>query len=569
MKLSKKSLVLAVLAIMILVNSFHCMDAHAEGDPTIIVIREINVGEYGVVRVNDSFTLDNTNGAESIEEMTVGFPDNFDENLMQIRVLDVDNNNLLIEPIGNDKSINWYKIIFHQSVSPGSTYDLKMQTIFSNIIKFKSNLYTFSFPIHPTLRIEAQASNSTIILVGGSVPQLAPDSNLLMVNMSGGGIGLNHVLRPLDSVYVNITSFNYTSQNQNILECESIEKRFVFKTNGELSVIENYSFNNLGKNILSFKIDTPDDAKDIMLYDFIGPLWPQAQYGVESVQVSNRYVNFATDEHFNFRLEYDIPQREYIQPLDWWGRYRFSADIYPSMDWIIEDFKVILEMPSGMTVEEILPKENLISDSIESKMIGYNFDNVTPIDPEIKITSDYKYPVFWSSLQPLTILLIIEIIIVTLVVAYKIKKPVEPVIKASLELIRKFVNLQDQKSELSQQFEKQDEAFFRGTISRREYQRRRGFNEKRLSELNRALNPIKSELSKTSPRYADMIRSFEKAESELEAVRVSKFQVRNQYRSGRIVKDAYNSIISDMDKRASKAQDTLFSLLITLREEAR
>jgi hypothetical protein len=545
------------------------MDAQAESDPTITVVREIEVGEYGVVRVNDSFTVDNTNGVNPIGEMVIGFPENFNENLLQIDGLADNDNRLVIESIGDDRSISWYEIIFHQSVAPGSTYNFKIRTIFSNIIKFESNLFAFRFIMHPTLRIEAQSSNSTIILVGGSAPQLAPNSNLLVGNMSEGGVGLTQVLRPLDPIYSNITAFNYTSQNQNILECESVEKRFVFRSNGELFVVENYSFNNLGKAALSFKIDTPDDAKDIMLYDFIGPLWPKAQYGVESVQVSNRYVNFAAGEHFNFRLEYKIPQQDYIQPLDWWGRYRFSVDVYPSLDWVIEDLKIILELPDGMIIEEILPKENLITDSIESRRVVYDFDTVTPIDPEMKITSDYKYQVFWASLKPLTILLMLEIVVVTLVVAYNVKRPVEPVLKASLELIRKFVNLQDQKFELLQQFEKRDEAFFRGAISRREYQRRRGFNEKRLSELNRALNPIKSELSRTSSRYADMIRNFDRAESELEAVRVSKFQVRNQYRSGRIVKDAYNSIISDMDRRASKAQDTIFSLLITLREEAR
>jgi hypothetical protein len=545
------------------------MDVRAESDPIITVVREIEVGEYGVVKVDDSFTVDNTNGINPMGEMIIGFPENFNKNLMRISGLDDDDKRLLIESIGDDRSISWYKVIFHQSVSPGSTYNFKIRAIFSNIIKFESNLFAFSFLMHPTLRIEAESSNSTIILVGGSAPQLAPNSNLLVANMSGGGVGLTQVLRPLDPIYTNITTFNYTSQNQNILKCESMEKKFIFRSNGELHVVENYSFNNLGKALLSFNIDTPDDAEDIMLYDFIGPLWPKAQYGVESVQVSNRYINFAAGEHFNFRLEYKIPQQDYIRSLDWWGRYKFSVDVHPSVDWVIEDFKIILELLDGMTIEEISPKENLITDSIESQLVVYDFDTVTPIDLEMKITSDYKYQVFWASLKPLTLLLILEIIVVTLIISYNIRKPVEPVLKASLELIRKFVNLQDQKYELLQQFEKRDEAFFRGAISRREYQRRRSSNEKRLSELNRALNPVKSELSKTSSRYADMVRSFDRAESELEALRVSKFQVRNQYRSGRIVKDAYNSIISDMDKRASKAQDTIYSLLITLREEAR
>jgi len=184
------------------------MDVQAESDPTITVVREIEASEYGVVRVDDSFTVDNTKGVDPIGEMVIGFPESFDENLMQVGGLDDDDNKLLIESIGNDRSIRWYKIIFHQSVSPGSTYNLKIQAIFSNIIKFESNLFAFSFPIHPTLRIEAQSSNSTIILVGGSAPQLAPNSNLLVANMSEGGVGLNQVLRLLDPVYSNITTFN-------------------------------------------------------------------------------------------------------------------------------------------------------------------------------------------------------------------------------------------------------------------------------------------------------------------------------------------------------------------------
>jgi chromosome segregation ATPase len=161
------------------------------------------------------------------------------------------------------------------------------------------------------------------------------------------------------------------------------------------------------------------------------------------------------------------------------------------------------------------------------------------------------------------------VIFAVLVIAHNVRKPVELIAKEATEIIHKFVNLQDQRNELNQELEKRDEQLLQGVISRREYQRRRRFIEKRLNELNRTLSPVKKELSKTSSRYADMIRQIEKAESELEAFRASKFQVRNQYRSGRIVKDAYHSIISDMDKRASKAQETLYSLLITLREEAR
>jgi ribosome-binding protein aMBF1 (putative translation factor) len=66
-----------------------------------------------------------------------------------------------------------------------------------------------------------------------------------------------------------------------------------------------------------------------------------------------------------------------------------------------------------------------------------------------------------------------------------------------------------------------------------------------------------------------MIRNVEKAEAELEGLRVSDNQITTQYRSGRISKDAYESISKDYKKRIEKARETIDSVIVTLREEAR
>ncbi len=66
-----------------------------------------------------------------------------------------------------------------------------------------------------------------------------------------------------------------------------------------------------------------------------------------------------------------------------------------------------------------------------------------------------------------------------------------------------------------------------------------------------------------------MIRRLEKAEAELEGLRVSENQITAQYRSGRISKDAYESISRDYTKRMEKARETVDTVIVTLREEAR
>ena len=50
---------------------------------------------------------------------------------------------------------------------------------------------------------------------------------------------------------------------------------------------------------------------------------------------------------------------------------------------------------------------------------------------------------------------------------------------------------------------------------------------------------------------------------------MNKFQIRNQYRSGRIIKEAYDSLIPDIDKKIDRAKETLDGILITIREEVR
>ena len=80
---------------------------------------------------------------------------------------------------------------------------------------------------------------------------------------------------------------------------------------------------------------------------------------------------------------------------------------------------------------------------------------------------------------------------------------------------------------------------------------------------------VKSELRTISPHYDDLIRRIDRAEAEAEASRASVSQVRNQYRSGRITREAYNTVTNDIAKRINRAEETVETILITLREEAR
>jgi chromosome segregation ATPase len=93
--------------------------------------------------------------------------------------------------------------------------------------------------------------------------------------------------------------------------------------------------------------------------------------------------------------------------------------------------------------------------------------------------------------------------------------------------------------------------------------------ELRLDEINKSLMQVKAELRTISAHYDDMIRRIDRAEAEIEASRASMSQIRGQYRSSRITRETYDTVVGDIEKRVDRAEETMETILITLREEAR
>ncbi len=194
---------------------------------------------------------------------------------------------------------------------------------------------------------------------------------------------------------------------------------------------------------------------------------------------------------------------------------------------------------------------------------------VTPMSG-LSFTVDYQLDPFWASLSALSWagLAVGSIAAVVLAVGATSMAGVA-VSGAPFELIGRFVELYDEKSAMRLEAEKMDEDLSRGALNRHEFKRRRRVIDLRIAELDRTLAPLKDQLSKSNPRYQDMIKRLERAEADIQVVRTTSADLRNQYRSGRIARELYESLISDLAKRKEKAQQTMDTIFINLREETR
>jgi len=138
-----------------------------------------------------------------------------------------------------------------------------------------------------------------------------------------------------------------------------------------------------------------------------------------------------------------------------------------------------------------------------------------------------------------------------------------------VERLREFVSLYDERIALSRELLTMEEDVNRGSLVKHEFRRRSKVIEIRLDEINKSLMEVKTELRVVSPHYDELIRAIDRAEAEAEGSRASLSQVRGQYRAGKITRETFDTVINGITKRIDRAEETVETILITLREEAR
>jgi hypothetical protein len=180
----------------------------------------------------------------------------------------------------------------------------------------------------------------------------------------------------------------------------------------------------------------------------------------------------------------------------------------------------------------------------------------------------FNYLPFWSAFSVMPWIAGLEFVIVAFALVTRFRRTPE-VVPIPVEKLREFVGLYDERLALSRELVLMEEEVSRGGLVKHEFRRRRKVMETRLDELNKSLMVVKADLRTVGPRFEELIRRIDRAEAEIEASRASMSQVRNQYRAGKSTRETYDTIVNDISKRIDRAEETLETTLITLREEAR
>ena len=541
---------------------------------TIDVSRTASIGNWGVVHILDNFTVHN-NGTTPATYLDFGVPNTYRSNILYVSSTDSTGKTLAIDGNVNQTSeFYWFRVHFAQQLSPNATYQFTVSSIVAHVIATVSNGLLYNFSAAPVLTQNAREANSTLLGAIGSSFAVAPNSTYKQTRI-GGFPALTEELKPWNAYSTDTFVGPYLTVSQYLVDVSSVERDIIISNSGTLHIRDTYILHNYAIPITSMTITLPDGASNVMAYDVVGAMWstPQAPGPPYQVTVAPRYQEgIRGGENFTFSLTYDLPQSEYIKQVDWWGNFNLTIPMLNTRDDFVFDSAVVkIQGPRGTKIENvILPTSNAVAapinyDAVKDQVV---LQGVTS-SSNVTLGVFYKLLPFWAAFEYLPWIFGVEVVLAAAIIVTKIRRGPELAVPVPVEKLREFVGLYDERISLSRELVVMEDEVARGGMVKHEFRRRSKVMELRLDEINKSLMAVKVEIREISQHYDELIRRIDRAEAEIQVCRGSLNQVRGQYRSGRITRETYDSVNNDLTKRTDRAEGTVETILITLREEAR
>src|SRR5438552_2602608 len=534
----------------------------------VTVSRSITTNNWGVTFVSDQFSL--TIGASPVSEITLGIPSSLASRLRFTQAVDSQANQLRISPptvrslpsplVGNYSELD----IAFPSAKTG-TYGFNLTSVYSDLLSFNSTSSIFSLAFEPFPLTDGtyNVTSAQLSVKTGDWPS----PKVSAIEGTFATATFTAQTKTLQKFNTTVATMTFSSTTQSILDVIA-NRTITLAQTGSIQVTDFYDITNKGHDLENIGLPVPKNVESAVASDIIPSfetLAPStAPDGTTSVSFAPRFGTLKSGGSFSTRIAYSLPTQSYLTSKGL-GRFELNFRLLDNVKFFEPVLEVKILTPVGFRLDSLSGQTFTIS----GNKILVQVSTVTPMS-NLSFTMDYQLDPFWASLSALVWagLAVGSIAAVVLAVGATGTGGVT-VSGAPSELIGRVVELYDEKSAMRLEAEKMDEDLSRGGLNRHEYKRRRRVIDLRIAELERTLAPIKDKLSKANPRYQDMIKRLERAEADIQVVRTTSADLRNQYRSGRIARELYESLISDLAKRKEKAQQTMDTIVINLREETR
>ncbi len=540
--------------------------------------RTISTSSWGVTTLNDYVNLNST---VPVTHITFGIPASVSDDL-RLTVATGQGVNLQVSKQPPTPSKN-YTTLNVQFPASETKYTFNVTTVFTSLLSYSPNTSGFTFEANPFPLVDGSYNVTSAKVTLQTGDWQSPKIPLPLNQTITGGTftctlpsaGSDNCPKsaPLNSFNNTVWKITFGSSATQSLFAVSAGRIIQIFSSGSLQVTDSYNITNLGPTLSSVAFKVPNGVSSIRESYVAGlqidqpattPTPTTNSDGTSTVTFTPSFGSVPFNQSFKAKISYTLSPSTYISTSSL-GIFTVNFALFNNVQFYTPTLQTNILTPSGFRLNSLTGQVPQIS----GNRISLVASPVTPISG-LGFSMTYQLDPFWASLSPLSWVGLVEAALAGGTLAVLSRPGQEATISgAPSQLIGKFVELYDEKSSMRLESDKMEEDLARGALNRYDYKQRRRMLDRRMTEIDRALAPVEDQLAAAQGRYSDMIKRIERAEVELNVIKTTAADLRTQYRSGKISKDLYESLNIDLVRRKEKAEQTIDTIIINLREEIR
>jgi hypothetical protein len=562
------------------------------------VVHFVDIREGGLLVINDTVTLSTAIGEslEPIQSYALGFPFSYRPNLIHVFAYERGNQSLglgleLNTGIGK---IGFYgvKVNFEPAVdiSNGNSYQFTVVFVFYGSVTFSVfeiedttvTSYNASFPAYPSLQYDASVADVKVA-IPATLDYTQSSYEKAGINLSQTTEGSKHLFSHSKSdlsAFSDTPAWLYASKtggSVQLLDLEEFDRRIEILGNEEIAVSDTYKVLNIAGELSRINLKLPKGANSVLAYDEFGLVQEDNLATQQVDDYTNVTLTFAVPhdekDEIHFSLHYILPWENHVT-MTGFGEFNVSLPLFESPNGAIGRLTVAIVLPEGAirSPTSISSNQEGLENAAYSTELLFAFENATPFhDSAVSLT--YQRPVFWESFHPTVWMGTFVLAIGALIGAWRIYRPPATaqlptaVTAIRADDLKAFVTDYDEKRRLLKDADSLEESARKGKIPRRQYKVRKMTIDGRLNSASRDLTVLRDKLRMAGPRYAELMRQLEVAESELQGAEAEIDRAEVRYRRGDLSPQAYHNVLETAYRRRDRAQTTIDGVLLRLREE--
>jgi len=450
-----------------------------------------------------------------------------------------------------------------------ANYTFTLDTVYWGLLSYSTSASSYTFNINPFPVIDKTykaAVDTTFAYTGGwSSPRITSPFNDTLQSQPYTLLSLN----PFNTTVWKIAFSSASSQN---IFAVSAGRTIAITPSGSVQITDGYNLTNLGPTVSSIAFTVPKGVSNIFEDYVLGleidqpsttPTPTLNADGTSNVAFTPSFGSLPFNQSVKVKISYTLSPSTYISSGSL-GTFTLKFALFNNVQFYAPTLQARIVTPMGFRLNSVTGQT---PETSGSQML-FLTTNASPLS-NLDFSMTYQLDPFWASLSPLSWAALVELALAGSVIAVWKGPGAGGALGVPVQLITKFVDLYDEKSSMRLESDKMEEDVARGALNRFDYKQRRRSLDRRLNEIEQALAPVKRDLSSVTPRFQDLVKRIERAEAELQVTRTTSADLKNQYRGGKMSRDLYESLSSDLARRKEKAQQSIDTAIINLREEIR